>query len=502
MRPSSRGTAPIQPPRPAPSARLLDAAYVALASAILVWLTYYYRTHAWFTPDTEDYLLFAAHRPVGYGAFIQLLRWAGLGEDLRFLPQLQAVLLVGALTAFARAVGRSVGFPPAGLAVLALPWLIPTFSEAPNAVMTEAPFLAVTLGTAALCLAAGPRRPAVLLGIGACLGVSILLRTTGFAVAIAVLLFLAFGARVGWRGLALAAAPLIAAWLVGAAAQAQINGRFALGSFGGVSLVGKGALLVESGADLPEALRGLPEAAAEARGLIEAAPHWGLRARLRLQAYEDLRWNWIWPRAEAGWQGWEAQNPSTWAALSGRLAAAQIAANPLGYARLVAEDYLALFLWPEMARHSTLAEDRRFLAERPRALIAARCDVAGASGGVTDCWPVLPRTPAVPLWLVVLPLSVLALPLSLGVIAVGAAAVLGLATRPNQAMLLSALLLQAQASATALAEGGLLRYVAPLVPFAVALAVGACAGAARRFTGPRAVPGYAASAGGLNIGGR
>lgn len=451
-------------------------AYLALAAGILVWLTFNYRLNPWFTPDTEDYLLLAAHRPPGYGLFLNGLRLIGFGEELRFLPQLQAVALVGALAAFAHAVGRSLCSLPAGLAVLGLPWLQPVVGHATASVMTEALFLAATLGAAALCLSATPLRSRVLLGIGACLGAAFLLRTAGFAIAAAVLLFLVVVLRVGWRGLTLVLAPMFAAWLLGAAVQAQVNGRFALGSFGGVSLIGKGAFLARDDARLPEALQGLPQAAAEARDLVAAAPNWRLAERLRLQAYEDLRFKWIWPRAEAGLRGWNPQDPSSWTALSGPLAMGLIRADPAGYTRLVAQDYVALFTWPELTSRAAIVEDRDFLLARPRTLIAADCDLATAP----DCWPVLPWVPALPLWRVLQVIAVLALPLSLLVLLAGATAACRLAPWPGRVLLLSALLIQAQAVATALAEGGLLRYATPLAPFITALAAAAVVWLTRR----------------------
>lgn len=459
---------------PVPAKRADSIACAVVAAAILFVLFVTYRSRVWISPDSLDYLSLGIHRPIGYGAFLRALQALGMGQDLRFLPQVQGAMLVAALGFFAWAVGRALNSMVAALAVLVLPWLIPAFAEAVPAVNTEAPFMAAILLAAALCLLPCAGRTAVLLGIGACLGAAVLLRTTGWAVA--VVPFLLLGARVRMRGLALVLAPLLGLWLLGTAVQAQLAGRVELSSFGVVSLMGKGALLADADDSLPEPLRELPEAAAEARALIADAPRYGLRARLRFQAYEDLRWNWIWPRAEAVWPGWKVEDRTSWAARIGPLAVALVEAHPLAYARLVAEDYLALFLWPELALPGSLAEDRAFLAGRPRRLIAALCDLATSAG----CWPVLPREPAIPLWALLLPLSVLALAVSLAVLARGAAAMFGSAAPPGAVALLASLMLQTQAVVTAAAEAGQLRYAAPLVPFVVALSAATCLGAARR----------------------
>jgi hypothetical protein len=243
-------------------------------------------------------------------------------------------------------------------------------------------------------------------------------------------------------------------------------------------LVGKGALLARCDTDLPAGLHGLPEVAAETRALIAAAPHAGLRARLRFQAYEDLRWRWIWPRAEAALPGWNQADASSWPSRIGPVAVRMVRADPVGYARLALEDYLALFTWPEMALPGVLAADRAFLAEWPRRTIAG---LASLEPGA-DAWPVLPLQPRWPIWMVLLPLSLVALPLSLAVLTCAVAAALGFELSPPAAVsLLSALLLQAQAVATALAEAGLLRYAAPLAPFVVALTAAVLSALVRYF---------------------
>ena len=436
------------------------------AVAILAWLSQSYGADAWYTGDAPDYLDLEPHRPVGYGAFLRLVQALGLTPKLRFLPQIQAVLLVGTLALFAGAVGRALSSLTAGLLVLLLPWTLPSFVEAPPSIGTEALFMATVLGAATLCLTPRPGRRSVLLGIGACHGGAVLLRTAGWAVVPAALLFLSLGAGLPARRLLLPLAVLLGLWLAGGAVQAGLAGRLVPHTFGAVSLAGKGALLARCDADLPAGLHGLPEVAAEARALIAAAPHAGLRARLRFQAYEDLRWRWIWPRAEAALPGWNQADASSWPPRVGPVAIRMVRADPLGYGRLVLEDYLSLFTWPEMALPGTLAADRAFLAAQPRRTIVVQASLESGA----DAWPVLPLQPRWPLWMTLLPFSLLALPLSLAVLTCAAAAALDLApSSPAAVSLLSALLLQAQAVATALAEAGLLRYAAPLAPFVVAL---------------------------------
>ncbi len=125
------------------------------------------------------------------------------------------------------------------------------------------------------------------------------------------------------------------------------------------------------------------------------------------------------------------------------------------------------------------------MAERPRSVIAAHCDFSEEA----SCFIIMPPAANIPLWLLVLPLSWLALGASYVVLAQGALAYLWRCNAPPRPVaLLASLVIQGQAAVTATVGAGELRYSAPLVPFIVALALVCCLDAARWFAARRLAP--------------
>ncbi len=128
------------------------------------------------------------------------------------------------------------------------------------------------------------------------------------------------------------------------------NDRFEIGSWSGMSLLGKGLLLTAPSdvPDLPPPASGVVSAAANLRAVINAQPDLAARLRAQDQAYQDLRFPLFFPAAEQSWPAWAG---SDWR-MRGKLALAYSEAviehHPGMYLRLWANDWLSLVLYPQL----------------------------------------------------------------------------------------------------------------------------------------------------------
>lgn len=326
------------------------------------------------TGDSQAYLDQAAYRPPLYGWLLQA--WQTLAGGLQHLPLLQLLLLVAAVVVFAVALGqllRRRWVPPVVvLGVLAHP----AVHDSPRTLMTEALFLVCVLASlAALCrYAARPGLLPLLLG-AACAGLATLARSTGLIMVLLPVLLALFDARYplrfAWRRAA-AAALVAAAVLVGGMGWTwQRHGHFELGSWTGISLLGKALLLAQ-----PEDLAALPPPVAAAmpviersRALLAAQPDLPTRLRAQVQVSGDMRFVAFWPAAEALWPAWQAADDREKGRLAMALDRQLIAAHPGAYLNLVAHDWLSLVLhpayWPRWAS-AEVAEPHAFALCRER----------------------------------------------------------------------------------------------------------------------------------------
>jgi hypothetical protein len=146
------------------------------------------------------------------------------------------------------------------------------------------------------------------------------------------------------------------------------NRQFGIGSWTGISLLGKGLLLIE-----PSDVPGLPLPVAtvapvteDLRKLIVAQPDLGARLRAQGQAYQDLRFPLFYPAADQSWPAWAQADWRTRGTLALALSEQLIVRHPWAYVGLWMHDWMALVLypnyWPRWA--SALADGALFLACR------------------------------------------------------------------------------------------------------------------------------------------
>ncbi len=330
------------------------------------------------TADSAAYLAQAAYRPPLYGALLQA--WQALFGGLEHLPMAQLLLLGAALGWFGVELARLLRRWWAGPAAILVTLLHTAVHDSPTWLLTEAVYLAIILaGLALLCRHAHRPRPGALLGAAACFGLATLARSTGLVFVVLPLLLALFDRRLPlWPALktALAAALVVAGVLAGGmAATWQRHGHFELGSWSGISLLGKALLLAqpEDAARLPPPVAATLPMVLRNRALLAAQPDLAARLRAQVQSSGDLRFGAFWPAAEASWPAWQAADDRGKGQLALALDRALIAAHPWEYLTLWAHDWLALVIhpgyWPAWA--TTEAAD-------PSAF--ALCGTAG------NCW--------------------------------------------------------------------------------------------------------------------
>jgi hypothetical protein len=85
-------------------------------------------------------------------------------------------------------------------------------------------------------------------------------------------------------------------------------GHFELGSWSGVSLLGKALVLTEpaDAAELPPPVGENLEVVRESRRLLAAQPDLAARLRAQVQISGDVRFAVFWKAADSGWPEWQA----------------------------------------------------------------------------------------------------------------------------------------------------------------------------------------------------
>lgn len=323
------------------------------------------------TGDSAAYLDLLGYRPPFYGWFVN--DWRFITGSIDGLPMLQLVVLGLGVFAFAVEFGRMLRSPLVPLLAVPILLMHPGIHDSAAWVMTEAPYMALILiGLAMQCRFVRRGDLASLLLAAACFAVSALTRSTGMAFLPLPLLAALLDRRVGLGPGALRAtlcAGLAAlCLLIGMTWTWMRDGRFEIGSWAGISLLGKSLVLTRPGELplLPEPLAGeVAEAAALSRQLIAEQPDFAARLRAQVQASSDVRYAVFWPRAEAEWPEWSRAGGQERDRLARAISAPLVAAHRGEYLRMAANDWLSLVVhpnyWPA-ALTATPAEPHRFAA--------------------------------------------------------------------------------------------------------------------------------------------
>ena len=441
--------------------------------------------------DTADYLTLAAQRPPVYGWMLIAYRWMTGG--LLGLPLFQLLLLAAGLLLFAVELGLLMDSLLVGPVSMLLILLHPTIHDAARVVETESLFLGLLLGGLGLLFRAvragsGAGGIPALTGAASLFALAAATRTTGAAFLPLAPLVAALDARLSWRvglgraGLAVAAMALVL--VVAMAGNWERNDRFEIGSFAGVSLLGKALVLIQP-SDLPaipEAARAAVAAtvvpAAHARALVAGAPDPAASMRAQMQVLEDLRFAVFFPAAMANWPAFAQADWRERAVLCGGIARKLILAHPIGYAELAMRDWTELVLYPNYWPAWATAEPA------PRSQFPA-CAVQ------KGCYALdrydLPASALVSILLA----SVAGVVAASLLVLIAAPAVLRRRAYPRTTLFFGcALVLHASLLVSAAAEGGFVRYTVALHVLDVALLLWLVAGLVRRL--PRSRSGFRA----------
>ncbi len=305
-----------------------------------------------FSPDSASYIGFSALRPHGYSLF--LAAYGLFSEELVYLPTIQLAFHIASIFALCTAVGMRLNnfLLSGGLFIIASLHL--DKAEVSEVMSDWLYASAITAACAMLILYA--RRPSLSLLIGTSLfiGLAITFRTIGYVLVPAFLLPITFHAR-AWRRrlvtlLGYAIFPIAVLYCLASMSNFVRHGKFAIGSWGGMSLLGKGlvlAKLLPNSAPLAE-INWLAERAEPVRAAVDRIGNPVLRALVGRQYYAYLRWWLAWPEFEKTWPAWRIASEAERGQLAGQLALAYVVSEPRGYLGLVALDYMSLWLVPRL----------------------------------------------------------------------------------------------------------------------------------------------------------
>lgn len=305
-----------------------------------------------FSPDSASYIGFSALRPHGYSLFLAAYRL--FSEDLVRLPTIQLALHMASIFVLCAAVGRRLNnfLLSGGLLILAY---IHLGKAEVSEVMSDWLYAsAVTAACAMLILYSRRPSPSLLIATSVFIGLAITFRTIGYVLVPAFLLPIIFHARPLRRNLVTlfgyAILPIAALYCLASMSNFVRHGEFAIGSWGGMSLLGKGLVLskpLPNSAALAET-NWLAERAEPVRAAVNRIGNPVLRALVARQYYAYLRWWLAWPEFEKSWPAWRSASEAERGHLARQLALAYVVREPRGYLGLVALDYMSLWLVPRL----------------------------------------------------------------------------------------------------------------------------------------------------------
>lgn len=188
------------------------------------------------------------------------------------------------------------------------------------------------------------------------------------------------------------------------------------------------------------------------------APGLGAQMRAQAETYELLRWPTFDRLAERSWPDYRDGGTAARNAIAGRVARAAIAADPKGYALLVARDWLALVTLPQMWSATSPSSQHPFFSA---------CHIHEIF-----CWAFYPLGGFIRYRVAMLAMSALGTIASLLLVVTAAGRAIARELSPEELALLP-MVVTAQGTllATALVEAGLFRYTLAVHPINVALSL-------------------------------
>lgn len=317
----------------------------------------------WVLGDSMSYLEFSEIRPHGYPLVLEVFQ--SVTGGLRYLPQFQVGLYHASLAALAIAVALRVGSVVAAIPVFLLGDMAP---ELPfDGVMSDTIFAALlAFGVASFSLYQHRGR---ILWLGAAslfIGAAASCRTIGYVPVACLYLFALFAVwtlpsnqwrRVGLKIALVALVPALVPLSIAAGSNLYRNGDFRIGSWGGVSLLGKGLVLASP---LPPAhpmsrFNPLAETTSRARATLDQIQDPILRMLVTQQYYEYLRWFIAWKMLPDLEPQWRTGNGVQMEKIARDLALTYIRRDAAGYLRLASSDYAALWFVPAVLTRAEVA---------------------------------------------------------------------------------------------------------------------------------------------------
>ena len=417
--------------------------------------------------DSSQYLALAANRPPLYGWVVLSIEYIFGG--IRFLPLFQFFLISSALIWFAVELGLLLGSVLIGPLVIGLTLLNPGLHVTAAYIETEpVDFFSVFCGFALLCRFARTGRPASLVVASLVFALAAVTRTTGAAFLPLPLALLAFDRRIGrrpvilWGGLS--ACVMMLVLLVAMAGNWLRNDRFEIGSYAGVSLIGKALLVVQ-----PGDIVGLPKAAAPAvaatlsrsaweRHVVAHAPDLASSMRAQMQAAEDIRVPVFGDAADKTWPAFRAADERDRSHMLMPLALSIIKRHPIAYAKIWLRDWGELLLYPNYWPSWTTADPAPYDA------------FPGCAAAKHDCYALAHYNLFPPIYVIVIAMSLAGAVAGIYILLRCAVPVLRRRAGPQTVLFFwLAFVLHASLLLYAAFEAGFVRYTELLYPMEVTL---------------------------------
>jgi hypothetical protein len=194
--------------------------------------------------------------------------------------------------------------------------------------------------------------------------------------------------------------PLVLCYAAGASSNLHRHGHFRIGSYAGMSLLGRGVVLAQPLSENSsfKSADWIVEAVLPVRNALAQIQHPILKALVVRQYYDNLRWFVLLDQFEERLPGWREASHYEQGRLAGFLASAYIRNDFCGYSELFALDYLSLWVVPRILttnEHEFLERTYRTLDPLPFLAEFEKTDL-----GAIHYYKVVPpaklRSPAVP----------------------------------------------------------------------------------------------------------